>query len=257
MPTSLWPWFNLDRETASVEAMCLGFCRASLFLSLSSLSVQVIRELAALDEAFGRFIAGLKERGLYENSMIVVTSDHGEQLGEQGLIWHRVGLHEPSVRVPLLIRYPGSHRGGARVTTPVDSRGILPTVLHTLEKPIPDSMRNRLLDDFNEPVILEEFASAEIVSRYGEGYRRDLTAVRDGDKKIIMSSVGVQEIYGLTANSLDEIAETDHSPELGRRMSHEAAQALAAMQSEAENADLDEEMTPEVEERLRALGYID
>lgn len=63
-------------------------------------------EVAELDRALGRFVAGLKERGLYDRAWIVFTADHGEEVLDRGWIGHSVTLHDELVRVPLLVKPP-------------------------------------------------------------------------------------------------------------------------------------------------------
>jgi hypothetical protein len=59
-----------------------------------------------LDECFGRFIGGLKARGLYDRSVVIITSDHGDSLGEEGRWGHGVTLFPEVVRIPLIIHVP-------------------------------------------------------------------------------------------------------------------------------------------------------
>jgi hypothetical protein len=68
-----------------------------------------------LDTCFGEFITDLKARGLYDDSLIVVTSDHGDSLGEQGRVGHAYTIFPEIVQVPLLVHLPASMR--ATVTT--------------------------------------------------------------------------------------------------------------------------------------------
>ena len=70
-------------------------------------------EIRSMDRAFGVLVALLKERGLYDPAVIVVTSDHGEEFGEHGRMgWHSHTLFEELLRVPLLVKLPGSARAG-------------------------------------------------------------------------------------------------------------------------------------------------
>ena len=64
-----------------------------------------------IDEAFGKFLAFLKARGLYENSIIVLTADHGDSLGEEGRWGHAYTLFPEIVRIPLIVHLPSALRG--------------------------------------------------------------------------------------------------------------------------------------------------
>ena len=72
-------------------------------------------EIATFDAAFGRLLAWLREHGLYEDSLIVFTADHGESLGEHGYWFgHGSNLYREELAVPLIVRFPGGRRGERR-----------------------------------------------------------------------------------------------------------------------------------------------
>lgn len=81
------------------------------------------------DACFGRFMAGLSARGLLDRVTIVVLSDHGEELGENGVFAHRATLDDEVTRVPLLVRLPGGAHGGRRVSDLVELVDVAPTLL--------------------------------------------------------------------------------------------------------------------------------
>lgn len=68
--------------------------------------------VAYADEQIGIFIEELKTLGQYENTLIIVTSDHGDAFGEDGKIWHGWSVNDPVIRVPLLIKMPYSKKAG-------------------------------------------------------------------------------------------------------------------------------------------------
>jgi len=86
-------------------------------------------EIGFTDEQFGRLIDGLVERDLYRDAIIVVTSDHGEELLEHGAGGHGHTLYEELVRVPLIIKLPGNAHAGHRVEARVGLIDVVPTVL--------------------------------------------------------------------------------------------------------------------------------
>ena len=87
-------------------------------------------EIRSVDEAFGDLLAGLEELGLTENSLIIFTSDHGEEFGEHGAVgWHSHTLYDELLRVPLLIRYPEGRHAGLSVTDQVRLLDVAPTIL--------------------------------------------------------------------------------------------------------------------------------
>lgn len=94
-------------------------------------------EIRSMDRAFGRLLDELRARGLYERTIIVFTSDHGEEFGEHGQWgWHAHSLFEELIRVPLVIRLPGDGPRGLRVRRQVRSIDVAPTILDALAVPV-------------------------------------------------------------------------------------------------------------------------
>ena len=85
-------------------------------------------EIATADAIVGDFLEFLRGSGVYERALIVVTSDHGEGLGDHGEEQHSILLYREAIQVPLLLKLPGSRRGGESVDAPAQLADILPTV---------------------------------------------------------------------------------------------------------------------------------
>lgn len=83
--------------------------------------------VALLDDCVGRVIDVLKRKGLYDNSIIIFTSDHGDMLGAHRL-FQKMCMYEESVRTPLSIRIPGGINGGRHIKTPISHIDLLPTI---------------------------------------------------------------------------------------------------------------------------------
>lgn len=99
-------------------------------------SVHVPLELAlyegairSLDREIGRLVEELEARGLLDNTVVVITSDHGEHFGEHGLFEHGQSLYQAAIHVPLIVRPAGGLAGGRRVARPVSIRDIPSTLL--------------------------------------------------------------------------------------------------------------------------------
>ncbi len=84
--------------------------------------------IAYLDDRLGRLFAALEERGILENTLVVVTSDHGEEFGEHGLLFHGHTLYLPALHVPLILSLPGRVPAGLRVSTPVSLADVPATI---------------------------------------------------------------------------------------------------------------------------------
>lgn len=94
-------------------------------------------EIAYADSALSGFIAYLKKRGWYDNSLLIVVGDHGEGLGEHDEDTHGVFLYDSTTRVPLILKLPGDADAGRVVHSQVRTTDILPTVLDLLHLPEP------------------------------------------------------------------------------------------------------------------------
>jgi len=90
--------------------------------------------ITLIDEQIGRILAALKKRRLYDNTLIIFFSDHGDMLGDHHL-WRKTYAYEGSAKVPMLIRWPASmgmeEQRGKKLTKVVELRDVLPTFLDT------------------------------------------------------------------------------------------------------------------------------
>ncbi len=85
--------------------------------------------IAYLDDQLGRLFEALRQRGLLENTAVIITADHGEQFGEHGLLEHANSLYLPLLHVPLVVVYPGHVPAGRKVDTFVSLRDLASTVM--------------------------------------------------------------------------------------------------------------------------------
>jgi arylsulfatase A-like enzyme len=83
---------------------------------------------AYLDSELRALFDGIQQRGADKNLIVIITSDHGESIGEHKLIGHRISLHPEELRVPLLIRMPGNTPEGARISEPVSLHRLASTI---------------------------------------------------------------------------------------------------------------------------------
>src|SRR6266568_2300937 len=90
-------------------------------------------EIAYADSALADFLAYLKKKGWYENSIVIVVGDHGEGLGEHHEETHGIFLYDSTMHVPLIIKFRGQRRAGRVVEAQVRTTDILPTVIELLK----------------------------------------------------------------------------------------------------------------------------
>jgi arylsulfatase A-like enzyme len=222
---------------------------------LDRLVAQYDGGLASQDAAFGQLLDGLRQRGLYDKSLIIVTGDHGEAFGNRDLMEHGVSVYEDQVHVPLVIKYP-NQKAAAVVSVPVSHVDILPTVLDTLGYPAPAHAQGRSLRNpaglENREIMSESFPNL-FFGVWQPKLDRTERAIRSGSLKLVVSSSGKNELYDLAADKseLHNLRAVGHSGAEAldtalRRWVHEAPAAGAP--SETAN---EEELR-----RLKGLGYV-
>ena len=132
-------------------------------------------EVKHADEEIGRFFGQLKADGLYDNALIIVTADHGEEFFEHGGWWHGTTLYDEQVHVPLLVKLPNNARAGTRVPWQVREIDIAATIADVAGVPKPETWDGETLfaDDFDQqlavtlpppPADAEGAAGAEAVA---------------------------------------------------------------------------------------------
>ncbi len=102
-------------------------------------------EITYNDLAFGQLRKALEEEGLWEGTMVIVTSDHGEEFWEHGSVGHGHNVHQELVHVPLLVHYPPLIPAGTKVEAGVDVVDIYPTVLEAIGAEPTDGLQGKSL----------------------------------------------------------------------------------------------------------------
>ena len=106
------------------------------------------------DVAIEALLEGLEDLGLSDDTLILITSDHGEEFKEHGGLSHAIRLHEELVRVPLLVRWPSRIAAGTVVERAVQTVDIFPTLIELAGLPMPEGLVGRSFADdlFGRPV---------------------------------------------------------------------------------------------------------
>ena len=209
-------------------------------------------EIAYADEIVGQLLDSLRARGLYESATIIVLSDHGEGLGDHGEQEHGIFVYDESIRVPLIIKLPGSLAGGRRVSQPVQHIDLLPTILDLIDAPRPDGLRGRSLRpllEWRERPVPEQYVYSEgLYSRYHFGWS-ELTALTDAHFRFIRAPR--EELYDLERDP----DERQNIAEDRARTVQDMRLALDQLVSQS-TIEAPSEVSEEVVLRLRALGYV-
>jgi choline-sulfatase len=153
--------------------------------------------ITAADAVVGRFVRYLKAHQLYDQSTILLVSDHGEGLGDHGEQEHGLLLYNEAIHVPLIVKPASGGGAGRHVTDVVQLADIAPTVLDLVKAPQPGNVRGRSLKPLTEGGALSSGARVYSESRYGHnrfGWS-DLVAVTDEQFQYIRAPH--EEIYDL------------------------------------------------------------
>jgi arylsulfatase A-like enzyme len=106
-------------------------------LDRERLIAQYDGSIAYGDRELGRFVRGLKARGLYEEALIVFTADHGEEFQDHGQWLHGRSVFDELIRVPLVVKWPHRRHARRRIAQQVQAIDILPTILQNQGLPVP------------------------------------------------------------------------------------------------------------------------
>jgi choline-sulfatase len=176
-------WYGLDRksirEPEHLIAMRRGFAALAHYV----------------DDKLGELLAVLDEQGLADDTIVIVTSDHGEMLGEKGLIQKR-SLYDWSARIPLIVHVPGA--GHRSVATPVSLIDLPATLLDMAGCAPARPMEGRSLMPALEGGTLDEVPV--VVEYHGEGIMRPSFAVRQGAWKYIYCHRSAPQLFNIEAD---------------------------------------------------------
>ncbi len=210
-----------------------------------------VGEIAYTDSVLGRLREFLKQSGLLDNTIVVLTADHGEGLGDHDEQTHAFFVYDSTMRVPLIVRTPWGDKGRPRA--PISATDIAPTLLDlTGLPPLPRAdgkSAARLILDPGADVLHEAYVETYF-TRFHFGWQH-LRGLRAGEWKYI--DAPEPELYR-TSDDPDEARNIYKANSLRGEEMKKRLQVLAGSGDEAppERANLD----PETLERLAALGYV-
>lgn len=196
-------------------------------------------EVAGVDALLGSFEQTLRERGWWDRSLVILTSDHGEGLGDHGESDHGYFVYESTLHVPLVAHWPaGGVKSPAVVEQPLGLVDVAPTILEALGIPRPAAFHGRSILDRSA----REVFSESVYARDAFGWAA-LRAIRSGGLKYIDAPRA--ELYGDASERVNLVAS---KPAEAARL--KAALARFAPVAPASNAD------PSRKAVLESLGYL-
>ena len=215
-------------------------------------------EISYLDHHFGELIDFLKREGLYEDTLIIFTADHGEEFFEHGGWWHGTTLYEEQIHIPLIIKYPKGQSGGTVTEEIVRTLDIAPTILDYMGNQVPPAMQGTsLLKEYHLRSSQDQMVFSE------ENHENNvLQSVRSDNWKFILANqnnprgLSPQELFNLAEDPEEKNNRAAAQRERTEQMEAEIENYLdfARGQSAQEKVGTIDQTT---EDRLRALGYVD
>lgn len=189
-----------------------------------------LQNVGYLDEHLARLLGTLRERNLYDESVILFTSDHGEEFQEHRGWWHGTSLYEEQVHVPLIIKLPRGAQAGVMVDRPVQTLDISPTLLLRSGVAPPRSFAGSDLlssDDQSRALVAEEDHEGNVLASVRLGRWKLITANHNNPR-----GLAPVELYDLEA---DPAERTNLAAKETQRMSDMLA-ALARERAAYQNS---------------------
>jgi arylsulfatase A-like enzyme len=167
--------------------------------------------VSQVDEQIGRILETLDRRGMLDQTLILMTADHGDMLGDHHL-WRKSYAYEASARIPMIVRWPGgllSAKRGQTLSRPVEIRDILPTFLDAAGVRVPEAVEGRSLLNLilNPEGEWREFIDLEHDVCYSPD--NHWNALTDGRRKFIFHArTGEEQFFDLTGDphELNDVA---------------------------------------------------
>ena len=208
--------------------------------------------IAYLDSELGRLFDRLRALGLYDESLVIVTSDHGEGFGGHGVLGHGVFVYEQELHVPLIVKYPGAS-GPEVVEERASGLDITPTILDMAGAGVPAGLDGRSLRELHRLGTrwLVSESSGALVAPWSPNSRRPpVFALYAGALKLISRPDGRRELYDTAVDR----AEQTNLPMTA--LSAEWQAQLAAVEDAYARPALGPRVDPGNLDELRAVGYI-
>jgi arylsulfatase A-like enzyme len=211
-----------------------------------------------MDFQIANLIEKLRELEFYNNTLIMITSDHGEVFGRRNLIYHGVSVYQDQVHIPLIIKYPNIKEPHTvdKVVSTVD---LMPTIINVLGYEIPTNIPGKSLLKLKRrqqtAAFSESFPIDRLVSLHPK-FKRTEVAAFFGNFKLIDSTAGKRELYDLSKdpNETKNLYSEDGgiSKELETQLNHWLASTVPA----GKESRLPARLNSATLERLKSLGYV-
>jgi arylsulfatase A-like enzyme len=208
-------------------------------------------EIREADDAFADLVEGLRGRGLWDSTVVIFTSDHGEEFAEHGYVgWHSHTLYEELLHVPLVIKLPAGREAGRRVDRLVRSIDIAPTALKAVGLRVPEQFSGI---DLAALWSGREVPPLVAVSRLDRADKAKVSAIRDERFKLERLYSRRERLFDLADDPQERWDASSSFPgEVGRLL----ALYDGILASRPTPAQLEVDPGDDLKKSLEDLGYI-
>ncbi|MFC1752247.1 sulfatase [Thermoproteota archaeon] len=206
-------------------------------------------EINYTDKHIGRLLKELKRLGVYDNSVIILVGDHGEEFMERGFLGHDTSLYQELIHVPLIIKLPYQNKKGTFVDSYISTINIMPSLLDLLEFEIPSDLEGEAID-FNRP---NDVVEANIFSI------SPTKCIISKQKKLIFSKKEPLKLYDLQNDPFEMHDLSDKMPEETKKFEEILNNWFIRVKNKKVSMGLKKktvEYREEKKKELKALGYL-
>lgn len=206
-------------------------------------------EILYMDYYIGHLFDNLKRLNLYDNMLLIITSDHGDLLGEHGIFGHGKFLFQEELHIPLIVKYPGTEISPKEEDGYIQLVDILPMILNRLNIPFPQDIQGNISPDIKHPIFAEVYP-LPAMTPYGEW-----RALYQGNIKFLWNSKGNTMLFNLENDpaELDNLLPKD--PDQAKSMALSMSEFLATLPKQRTSRPI-QAIDEKTRESLKGLGYI-
>ena len=198
---------------------------------MDALRVEYDGEIAYVDTQVGALVDALSTRKLLDRTLLIITADHGEHLGDHDLLDHKFSVYENLIRVPLIIRYPDHQGAGTRIRRQVQNIDLVPSILKYAGLPsipcngiplprqdAPDDRSVTAFSEFSRPLLFTDVIEEKFPMADYSFIDRALLSLRTDRYKLIWASDQRHELYDLSVDFGEQRNLIDELPRVARTL---------------------------------------
>ncbi|MFC6905798.1 sulfatase [Halalkalicoccus tibetensis] len=225
-------------------------------------------ELRYLDSRIESVYEKLDEVGILDDTILVITGDHGENIGDHDLMDHQYSLHDTLLHVPLIIRYPEAFDPGSEYEQSVELRDLYPTLLDlcNIETSLDATQSDRnIATEEGSGYTLGEYLTPQpametLEDRFGNlservrAHDRSLASIRTQDWKLIIGSDGSELLYDLQTDPDERHDVREDHEDVVTELRDQMPEPIKNVEEKSESEDRN--VGSRTEQRLEDLGYL-